>query len=125
MRKLLSLTVLVMLMSVMTIQVALAAPPEEVIEDQGLVSTCQKGADNARVGQWEHTTLEELTAMYRDIAPEWVTDDQVAAAATATFDFCNHNRDEFVCSMTQLHPNGAPGYGVTILSLDNHYSPAK
>lgn len=118
-RRLFSLTVVVGLLSVMMAQIALAAPPEDVIEDEGLVATCGKGsADSPHQSEWELLDVERLTELYGGT-------EGARAAAERTFAKCDHNRDDLACTKTQNLPNDSSGSDTWFLSEDNHYAPSK
>jgi len=108
MRRLLTLAVVIGLFTVMTVQVALASPPE--------VTACPTGPGDTNseiITGWELITQEQLAERYGGNE----------AAAQATFDFCDRDGDGLICTMTQHLPNDANGSDLWYLSEDNH--PAK
>ena len=117
MRKLVSLTVLVGMLSVMMVPTALAVPGE--------TTTCQQGADNTRVGPWEEWDAADVEELLRDLAADRpdITEQMILARLAAIMGFNDHNGDGLLCVMVHYLPNDASGTDTWWSLQDNHYDP--
>lgn len=122
-----------------------AEPPPYNEAAEPNTEDCRPGADNHIVGPWTMMTQAEYEAMLLedsglsagDALPESLVhpggDDGLIdtwgelahKAATATWEFCDHNDDGLACVMKQTAPTGAVGWTTTAYNiLDNHPFPS-
>lgn len=80
---------------------------------------CQPGADNGIIEGWQMLNLEEFAQFLVDdfSYPDYGI---ALARATATFAFCDHNGDNYICVMEQNFPNDSSGSNHWWLAEDNH-----
>jgi hypothetical protein len=104
---------------------------------------CRPGGNSHIVGSWTMMTQPEYEAMLladrgvsaddplpasliRPGGPDGLIDtwgELAHAAATATWEFCDHNDDGLTCVMKQTAPSGAVGWTMAYTILDNHPFP--
>lgn len=79
---------------------------------------CQPGANNGIVSEWQLFEFEDYVEF---LVEEFGRDPVIALErATATYNFCDHNKDGSVCVMEQNLPNDANGSSRWLLIEDNH-----
>ena len=80
------------------------------------VAGCQPGSNNQIVESWQMLSLEEYAALLVEegSAPNY---ESAVERATVTYNFCDHNGDNYACVMEQNLPNDSSHW---FLIEDNH-----
>lgn len=80
---------------------------------------CQPGANNQIVEGWQLLSLEEYANLLfkEGSAPTY---ENALERATVTYNFCDHDGDNYACVMEQNLPNDASGSSHWFIIEDNH-----
>ncbi len=80
---------------------------------------CQPGAGNDINEEWQLLSLEEFAQFLVDEF-NYSSYEAALERATTTYDFCDHNGDNYTCATVQNFPNDASGSSKYWMVQDNH-----
>jgi hypothetical protein len=110
-------TIVIIFIAIGALALAMTSP---ALAAQGAApdSECQVGADNQHIEEWQLLSSEEFALFITDEFN--IPSDIAPLIATATYNNCDRNGDDYACVMVQNLPNDANGSSKWWLVEDNH-----